>query len=246
MLIHSPQNPLEFPIYILTKDSELPKENNCYIICKSGVYLKKTNDLISGIVKVDNLGMLKDLKPEINLNISTIPSDVISYSLVFFRLIYQIYDSEAILFILLSKKDNKIKLFCPRQIVSYSHIEYKKKTKFKNFKIIGTIHSHCNFSASHSFIDKLDEANFDGIHITIGNVNLNEFSISYCVVLNNNRILCKPEEKICNIEKTNNTGWFPLNQNEFYKFKSEFDEKKIKEKIIKNWLPKVEKFGDKK
>jgi hypothetical protein len=244
MLIHSPQNPLEFPIYILTKDSELPKENNCYIICKSGVYLKKTNNLIGGIVKVDNLSMLKDLKPEINLNISTIPSSVIFCSLVFFRLIYQIYNSEAVLFILLSQKDNKIKLYCPKQVVSYGHIKYQKKTKFKNFKIIGTIHSHCNFSASHSYVDKLDEANFDGIHITIGNVDLNEFSISVSFVLNNNRILCNPEEKIENIEKINSNSWF--SQDKFYKLKVEPEIEKVKQKIIKSWLPKVEEFGVKK
>ena len=33
---------------------------------------------------------------------------------------------------------------------------------------LGTIHSHCDFSAFHSGVDDNDEANFDGLHITVG------------------------------------------------------------------------------
>lgn len=41
----------------------------------------------------------------------------------------------------------------------------------KGYRIYGTIHSHCNFGAFHSGTDDHDEKNFDGLHITIGNVN---------------------------------------------------------------------------
>lgn len=37
------------------------------------------------------------------------------------------------------------------------------------FKIMGTIHSHCNFGAFHSGTDDADEKDFDGLHITVGN-----------------------------------------------------------------------------
>lgn len=39
------------------------------------------------------------------------------------------------------------------------------------YGIFGTIHSHCDFAAFHSGVDDNDEQDFDGIHITIGNVN---------------------------------------------------------------------------
>ncbi len=35
---------------------------------------------------------------------------------------------------------------------------------------LGTIHSHCDFSAFHSGVDDDDEAGFDGLHITVGNL----------------------------------------------------------------------------
>lgn len=37
--------------------------------------------------------------------------------------------------------------------------------------LFGTIHSHCDFGAFHSGVDDADEYGFDGVHITIGNVN---------------------------------------------------------------------------
>lgn len=43
----------------------------------------------------------------------------------------------------------------------------------EGFKVMGTIHSHCNFGAFHSGIDDDDEVNFPGLHITLGNVDKN-------------------------------------------------------------------------
>jgi hypothetical protein len=52
----------------------------------------------------------------------------------------------------------------------------------EGFKVAGTIHSHCNFSAFHSSTDDADEIGFDGLHITIGNVNSGwSFSARYMV-----------------------------------------------------------------
>lgn len=48
--------------------------------------------------------------------------------------------------------------------------EYQKLIN-SGYVLYGTIHSHCNFSAFHSGTDDADETAFDGLHITIGNVN---------------------------------------------------------------------------
>lgn len=40
----------------------------------------------------------------------------------------------------------------------------------EGYRIYGTIHSHCDFGAFHSGTDDADEIDFDGLHITIGNV----------------------------------------------------------------------------
>ena len=51
-----------------------------------------------------------------------------------------------------------------------AHEEYQKLIN-AGYVLYGTIHSHCNFSAFHSGTDDRDEIEFDGLHITIGNVN---------------------------------------------------------------------------
>jgi len=53
--------------------------------------------------------------------------------------------------------------------------------------MIGTIHSHCDFSAFHSGTDQADESTFDGIHITLGHVNRNDFSIVASLAFSDNR-----------------------------------------------------------
>lgn len=49
-------------------------------------------------------------------------------------------------------------------------IEEYNKLYNQGWRIFGTIHSHCNFNAFHSGVDDADEKEFDGLHITIGNV----------------------------------------------------------------------------
>ncbi|NDH07532.1 hypothetical protein EBX93_16715 [bacterium] len=47
--------------------------------------------------------------------------------------------------------------------------------------------SHCDFSAFHSGTDQADESTFDGIHITLGHVNRNDFSIVASLAFSDNR-----------------------------------------------------------
>lgn len=50
----------------------------------------------------------------------------------------------------------------------------------QGYRIYGTIHSHCDFAAFHSGTDDHDEIGFDGLHITVGNVNSNwSFSLRF-------------------------------------------------------------------
>lgn len=55
----------------------------------------------------------------------------------------------------------------PRMLELYE--EYSKLQE-DGWCLFGTIHSHCNFGAFHSGVDDNDEINFEGLHITIGNV----------------------------------------------------------------------------
>jgi len=55
------------------------------------------------------------------------------------------------------------------------------------FMNVGTIHSHPSFNAFHSGTDTGDEASFDGVHLTLGHVTDEHFSVASSLVLNDYR-----------------------------------------------------------
>lgn len=63
-----------------------------------------------------------------------------------------------------------------KQLMEECRREYNKLLD-DGWALYGTIHSHCDFSAFHSRVDDADEKFFDGLHITIGNVD-DKFSFS--------------------------------------------------------------------
>jgi len=75
--------------------------------------------------------------------------------------------------------------------------------------LIGSIHSHGNMSAFHSTIDHMDEAHFDGLHITIGDVDDQFISISASVMANGYRFMVSPTEYIDGLNLVEYTPWWP-------------------------------------
>lgn len=55
------------------------------------------------------------------------------------------------------------------KLMANTYKEFSELDK-NGYVLYGTIHSHCNFGAFHSGVDDNDEMEFDGLHITIGNV----------------------------------------------------------------------------
>jgi len=173
-------------IVIYQKNVILP-EGNCYIIARDGVYLKKDTGLISAIVKVDKLSFLENIIPGAEIKVPPIPLELFVQIRLFFREVYKLYKSESIVLLYYNDQRKKFKLIAPPQIVGSAQVSYASDFRENGFKLVGSIHSHADFSAFHSGIDQRDEAHFDGLHITVGNVNQKYFSISTEVVVNNNR-----------------------------------------------------------
>lgn len=63
-------------------------------------------------------------------------------------------------------------LFIPEQYVTHTSVNHKLDAGAirGGYRAIGTIHSHCDFSAFHSGTDKHDMGKMPGLHITIGHV----------------------------------------------------------------------------
>lgn len=62
-------------------------------------------------------------------------------------------------------KDQETAALQNRVVDEYNELQQQ------GFAVFGTIHSHCDFGAFHSGTDDEDEADFEGLHITIGKCN---------------------------------------------------------------------------
>ncbi|NTU99147.1 hypothetical protein HGA64_04045 [Candidatus Falkowbacteria bacterium] len=84
----------------------------------------------------------------------------------------------------------------PEQKVAYAELEYSPHDRFDGYLLVGSIHSHGSGMAHHStgskFSDYDDEVTFDGMHITIGNINSRVFSVSCSIMVNGKRFMLDP------------------------------------------------------
>jgi len=170
--------------------SEIPADAGIsYIVGKSGLYLRKNIGLVNSLTKLTthNIPFLLDIEEfaEINLPVK-IESIEFEKVVKFFHKVFHIHRSEAMVLIFLKDDGSQIIFDAPEQEVSAATIDYKPMS-IEGYQTVGTIHSHGSMSAFHSGTDISDEADFDGIHITLGSFNSNNsnrFSLSAEVAVN--------------------------------------------------------------
>jgi len=183
-----------FKVFINDGSSEMPEDDIFYIIAKGGIYLKKKVGIMESIAPVDKISVLNAVEPTANLNIKKIPSEKIAKVVEFFREIYELHKSEAVVLLHYNQQKKRYILQVPPQEVAYSGIDYVKNITYKDYDLIGSIHSHANFSAFHSGIDHIDEKHFDGLHITIGDVADDFLSVTASIMSNGVRFTVSPGE----------------------------------------------------
>lgn len=194
-----------YPIIIYEKGAVLPEEGSYYLVTKNGIFLRKETGLIASVVPVSSIGFLQEIKPWVKINVPKIPSVVVAKALLFFRRVFDQLHSEAAVLIHYQKETKTFELTCPEQEVTGGSVRYKASDRLDGFQLVGTIHSHCDFGAFHSGVDIGDEVNFDGIHITIGNVDRPYFTISCSGVVNSHRVKYEPENCIIGCRKVDYT-----------------------------------------
>lgn len=196
-------------IYINNGDG-MPSDDTCYIIGKNGIYLKKTLDLIESLTPVDKISFLEDVQTFAKMKIPKLPTKLFANILGFFRDVYKLYSSESIALLYYNKSDKSYKVFIPEQEVSGASLSYKTDQTIKDHLLVGSIHSHASMSAFHSGTDVHDEEKFDGLHITIGKVNDNEFfDVCGSIAVNGMRVVIDPIEYVDGLEIREYTKFFP-------------------------------------
>lgn len=195
-----------FNVYVDDGNLNLEElDDICYIINKQGTFLRKKVGITDALVKVNNISHLKSsLSCFGKIDIPLIPSDDIRKITKFFKWAYKEHNGESVVLIYYNPELQDFDIYPTNQEVSQASASYVKEgLSHTGYLLTGTIHSHANFGASHSGVDNNDELNFDGVHITIGNVNDTYQSISCSIVVNGNRFMYDPEKYIDGIIKVN-------------------------------------------
>ncbi len=223
-----------FKIFINDGNQEIPKDDIFYIVSKEGIFLKKKLGLLESITPVNQISILNNLNivSKAKMNIPKISTIKFLKIITFFRKVYELYKGEAIVLIYYNELSKKFKLYAPTQTVSSCSLDYSINN-IPNYNLIGDIHSHGSLSAFHSGVDSHDEKEFDGLHITLGNINNSDlsFSISSSIVINGSRFITEPGEYIQGIVQFNKDGIFYIVESSNI----------IKAKFNKKWLKNVSK-----
>lgn len=191
-----------FKIHINDGTQPIPDDDICYIIAKEGIFLKKNMGIMDSIAPVDNISILESVKATAKMNIKKIPGGQFARVIAFFSEVYKKYRGESIVLLFYDEIKRVYKIIPPHQKVTAAACDYDKGITLEGMQMIGTIHSHANMSAFHSGVDDADEEHFDGLHITIGNLQDDEVSITASIVVNGHRFVVQPEEYVERLEKT--------------------------------------------
>ncbi|MEI6236310.1 MAG: hypothetical protein WCT04_24905 [Planctomycetota bacterium] len=150
-----------------------PPDNLCFLAGANGLFKQVRNDFYSARVKTDEVAGLAELKDEASLNVPALPLDLFRRVESFFAAVFEKYRSEAVVLLRCNPTLREWRVVVPRQSVRGLRVSYDLATlppAPEGFELFGTIHSHADISAFHSGTDDRDEIHFDGLHITIGDL----------------------------------------------------------------------------
>ena len=184
-----------YPTFIYKEGMELPTEGTFFVVAGNGQFLHKDTGQFKGFVQVQNISCLDDFPQysPASTSLPAIPHHWVMQVRKFFADVFTKHHSEACVLIYFNPTDQTYWIDAPDQQTSHIAVMYKPGPVPSNYRLVGSIHSHCDFNAFHSGVDDADEKHFDGLHVTFGHVNSpNGISCSASIVLNGERTMIDP------------------------------------------------------
>lgn len=179
--------------YTVAGGQELPDCPLGFILNKKGIsirmnnYLGKITATLTENMKIPGLPEVED---SFQLNMPKIPYRFYNTIINFFREVYAVYKSEALVELYFNPQTQDFKLHIPKQEVTGAAV-YRDKEDLtspgKDYILFMDIHSHNVMSAFWSSIDDADEHDYK-LYGVIGNINDKEPSSRFRVCYKNTRI----------------------------------------------------------
>lgn len=235
------------PVFVKNPGTEAPPEGDMYyIIAKNGIFLRKKTNWVDAIIPVKQISILENQEVAAKLLLRPIPEEVMAKVIKFFREVYKKHYSEAVVEFLYSEELGW-DISVPVQKVDSGSAQYTSSTEWRpGYVRAGTAHSHGSMSAFHSGIDVPDEADRDGVHITVGGLNRPDtVSLDAEIIVSGTRISLSAKwiEGVQDYKKDEGgkegSGWFRYwNEKNLYTIS---DNTVMNWEVPEDWMNKVSK-----
>ena len=180
------------PVYLKEDHFEEPQEPLYYLVTRNGLFLVKDNELFRSVTRVRGLPWLGRQKESLKLKLPPVPKKLINQALGFFLEVFRRHAAESLVHLHYHPEKKEYQVEVPPQRVSGEACYYKINLAPPGWRRIGTIHSHGLAEAFHSRQDQKDERHDDGLHITFGNLDQLDFTLSVSFVVDGKRFLVDP------------------------------------------------------
>ncbi len=178
----------QYPIIVLNGEEALPETGSYYVVADNGIFFHKNDGILSTDAKVESISDLDSYHPQVlpKFAFSKISAQLVNEIKLFFSNVVKEYRSESCVILFYNAKEQHWVFKVPEQRVSHGGVVYDRKAATTELPIgyvpVGTIHSHCDFGAFHSGTDIGDEEYWDGLHVTFGHNDCDQFTITACIV----------------------------------------------------------------
>jgi hypothetical protein len=162
-----------------------------FVVARDGLYLRKRSLLGLSQVQVEGVAHLPAAREYLEYALPKVPASLMAEVVGFFDAIWSRQRSEALA--LLTWDGSAFGLIVPEQRAGAASVKHRLETSDvpSGAHLVGSIHSHGALSAGASLTDEEDEADFDGIHLVVGDVDERRPSYSAAIVVDGRRFGCR-------------------------------------------------------
>ncbi|MEP6468193.1 MAG: hypothetical protein ABJC24_00320 [Chloroflexota bacterium] len=180
-----------FPIIAADESAAEEVSLPAFLVARDGLYLRKRSLLGLSQVQVDEVAHLPAAREYLEYALPKVPASLMAEVVGFFRAIWSRQRSEALA--LLTWDGSAFGLIVPKQRAGAASVKHRLETSDvpSGAHLVGSIHSHGALSAGASLTDEADEADFDGIHVVVGDVDERRPSYSAAIVVDGRRFGCR-------------------------------------------------------
>ena len=180
-----------FPIVAVDESTAQEPALPAFLVARDGLYLRKRSLLGLSQTRVDEVAHLPAAREYLEYALPKVPASLMGQVVGFFRGVWRERRSEALA--LLTWDGQSFGLVVPAQQAGAASVRHRLESADvpRGARLVGSIHSHGALSAGASLIDEADEADFDGIHVVVGDVDQRRPSYSAAIVVDGRRFGCR-------------------------------------------------------